>query len=87
MKTLKSQRGAGMGSILFNVVILMFIGFSGAKVAGFYLDNNFIRKSLEDMREIPYVTKKSKRAHRSFSFILLWCIMDLVWCKISMMGW
>lgn len=58
--TLKNQAGATMGSIIFNVAILIIIGFAVSKVAVFYIDNNTANKSLQDLRDVPYITKKSK---------------------------
>lgn len=58
--TLKNQAGATMGSIIFNVAILILIGFAVSKVAVFYIDNNTANNSLQDLRDVPYITKKSK---------------------------
>jgi hypothetical protein len=58
---LNSQVGASMGGILFNVVIIMILGFAAAKIGAFYLDNNTINNALQDLNEVPYITKKSKR--------------------------
>ena len=58
---LSSQTGASMGGILFNVAIIMMLGFAGAKIGTFYIDNNTLNNSLQDLNEVPYVTKKSKR--------------------------
>lgn len=58
--TLKNQAGATMGSIIFNVAILILLGFAASKVAVFYIDNNTANNSLQDLRDVPYITKKSK---------------------------
>lgn len=57
---LKSQHGASLGSIIFNLAILMFIGFAASKIAVFYIDNNTANNSLQDLRDVPYISKKSK---------------------------
>jgi len=58
--TLTSQNGASMGGIIFNLAILVFIGFYVAKVGVFYFDNKTINNSLQDLKDVPYITKKSK---------------------------
>lgn len=59
-RTLKSQAGASLGNIIFNVGILIFIGFAASKVAVFYIDNNTMNNSLQDLKDVPYISKKSK---------------------------
>jgi len=61
MKTLHKQIGASIGGIIFNVGILIFLGFMASKIAVTYLDNNSVRSTLNDLDDIPYLTKKSER--------------------------
>lgn len=61
MKSLNKQGGAGLGTILFNMIILVFIGFSVVKVGAFYIDNQSVKKSLQSLDEVTYITKKSER--------------------------
>lgn len=61
MKSLNKQGGAGLGTVIFNILILVFIGFSVVKVAAFYIDNQSIKSSLKSLDEVTYITKKSER--------------------------
>jgi len=59
-RTPKLQNGAGLGAIIFNVGLLIFIGFMVSKVAVFYIDNNTINNSLQDLKDVPHISKKSR---------------------------
>ena len=61
LQNINNQIGVTMGSILTTVAMLIFLGFMGSKIAVFYMDNKMANKSLQELAEVPYITKKSKR--------------------------
>jgi|GEM_PF-1370096 len=57
----RRQRGAGLMSVIFNVGILIFIGFIAVRVGGLYFDNRIVDQSLNSLSEVPHINKKSSR--------------------------
>jgi hypothetical protein len=61
MIDLHKQKGAGMMNVILLGGVIIFAGFTFAKIGTFYLDNNIVKKTLSELDEVPYITKKSKR--------------------------
>ncbi len=62
LKGTEMQKGAaGIGAIIFNGVILVFLAIMGMKVGQFYFDDKIVKDTIESLKEVPYITKKSSR--------------------------
>jgi len=61
MRDIRKQRGAGMLNILMMVGVLVFLAFTGVKIGAFYIDNNVVKKGLNELDDVPFITKKSVR--------------------------
>lgn len=61
MKNITKQRGASMLNILLMLGLLVFIAFTGVKIGSFYIDNNVVKKGLNELDDVPFITKKSAR--------------------------
>lgn len=60
-KFIPAQKGASVGSLIFNLILLILIGFAGVKIGGLYVDDYNINKALQELDSVPYVSKKSGR--------------------------
>lgn len=61
MKNITKQRGASMLNILMTLALAVFLAFTGIKIGAFYIDNNVVKKGLNELDDVPFVTKKSAR--------------------------
>jgi hypothetical protein len=58
---LPSQRGLALGSLIFNLVLLTLAALVVIKIGSLYADNYTVNKALQELDDVPFITKKSSR--------------------------
>lgn len=58
---LPSQKGLALGSLIFNLILLTLLAFMVIKIGGLYADNYTVNKALQELNDVPFISKKSNR--------------------------